>query len=122
MLCQQLFIVAMFQCKRRIGFSFKIRYEFSSIILNNGGNGFESGNHRPALLCCIICRYAAPERLSFRISRSAQSVDPIRISTDLVLVDALVTNQTTGRVISNLQADDFQLHEDKVKQRSRISA
>ena len=46
----------------------------------------------------------------------AQAVDPIRISTDLVLVDALITNQQTGRVISNLQADDFQLHEDKVKQ------
>src|SRR5262249_35741621 len=46
----------------------------------------------------------------------AQSVDTIKISTDLVVVDALVTNQQTGRVISNLQADDFQLYEDKVKQ------
>lgn len=46
----------------------------------------------------------------------AQSVAPIRISTDLVLIDALITNQQTGRVISNLQMDDFQLHEDKVKQ------
>jgi VWFA-related protein len=46
----------------------------------------------------------------------ARPVDPIRISTDLVLVDALVTNQTTGRVISDLHADDFQLYEDKVKQ------
>jgi len=46
----------------------------------------------------------------------AQSVDTIKISTDLVVVDALVTTQQTGRVISNLQADDFQLYEDKVKQ------
>src|SRR5262245_55246037 len=46
----------------------------------------------------------------------AQSVDTIKISTDLVVVDALVTSQQTGRVISNLQADDFQLYEDKVKQ------
>jgi VWFA-related protein len=68
----------------------------------------------PALLFILSLCARAPV-----VSQSqdpAQSVDPIRISTDLVLVDALVTNQTTGRVISNLQADDFQLHEDKVKQ------
>lgn len=45
-----------------------------------------------------------------------QSDAPIKISTDLVLVDALVTNQQTGRVINNLQVDDFQLYEDKVRQ------
>ncbi len=45
-----------------------------------------------------------------------QSVETIKISTDLVVVDALVTSQQTGRVISSLQADDFQLYEDKVKQ------
>jgi len=46
----------------------------------------------------------------------AQPVDTIKISTDLVVVDALVTSQRTGRVISGLKADDFQLYEDKVKQ------
>ena len=47
---------------------------------------------------------------------SAQPVDTIKIKTDLVVVDALVTSQRTGRVISGLKADDFQLYEDKVKQ------
>jgi VWFA-related protein len=53
------------------------------------------------------------------VSRSqepAQSVETIKISTDLVVVDALVTSQQTGRVITDLRAEDFQLSEDKVKQ------
>jgi len=45
-----------------------------------------------------------------------QSGDIIKLSTDLVLVDALVTSQQTGRMIGNLQAEDFQLYENKVKQ------
>jgi VWFA-related protein len=53
------------------------------------------------------------------ISQSQEPIQagvPIKISTDLVLVDALVTSQQTGRVINNLQVDDFQLYEDKIKQ------
>jgi VWFA-related protein len=68
----------------------------------------------PALLFILSLCARAP--VVSQSQDQAQSVDPIRISTDLVLVDALVTNQTTGRVISDLQADDFQLYEDKVKQ------
>ena len=46
----------------------------------------------------------------------AQHVDTIKIGAGLVVVDALVTSRRTGRVISGLKADDFQLYEDKVKQ------
>lgn len=46
----------------------------------------------------------------------ALSLNSDKLETNLVLVDALVTSQRTGRVISNLQVGDFQLSEDKVKQ------
>jgi VWFA-related protein len=46
----------------------------------------------------------------------AQSAEAIKISTDLVVVDALVTSRQTGRLITNLRADDFQLSDEKVKQ------
>jgi VWFA-related protein len=68
----------------------------------------------PALLL-ILSLYARAPVVS-QSQEPAQSVETIKISTDLVVVDALVTNQQTGRVISNLQVDDFQLYEDKVKQ------
>jgi VWFA-related protein len=38
------------------------------------------------------------------------------IITDLVVVDAQVMNKKTGRIISNLKREDFELYEDGVKQ------
>jgi VWFA-related protein len=66
-----------------------------------------------SLLILSLCAQAPVVSQS---QEPAQSVDTIKISTDIVLVDALVTNQQTGRVIGSLRADDFQLYEDKVKQ------
>jgi VWFA-related protein len=68
----------------------------------------------PALL--LILSLCAQEPVVSRSQEPIQSGVPIKISTDLVLVDALVTNQQTGRVINDLQMKDFQLYEDKVKQ------
>jgi VWFA-related protein len=68
----------------------------------------------PALL--LILSLCARALVVSQSQEPIQSDVPIKISTDLVLVDALITNQQTGRVISNLHVDDFQLYEDKVKQ------
>jgi VWFA-related protein len=68
----------------------------------------------PALLLILSLCARAP--VASQSQEPIQSDAPIKISTDLVLVDALVTSQQTGRVINNLQVDDFQLYEDKVKQ------
>jgi VWFA-related protein len=68
----------------------------------------------PVFLLMILSCVQAP--LVSQPQERPQSGDIIKISTDLVLVDALVTNQQTGRVIGNLQMDDFELYEDKVKQ------
>jgi VWFA-related protein len=68
----------------------------------------------PASLLILLLCARAPVVL--QPQEPTQSGDVIKISTDLVLVDALVINQRTGRVIGNLQPDDFQLYEDKVKQ------
>lgn len=68
----------------------------------------------PALLLVLSLCAGAP--VVSQSQEPIQSGVPIKITTDLVLVDALVTNQQTGRVINNLQMNDFQLYEDKVKQ------
>lgn len=67
----------------------------------------------PVFLLAMLCAQAS---LVSEPQEPPQSGDTIKISTDLVLVDALVTSQQTGRVIGNLQADDFLLSEDKTKQ------
>jgi hypothetical protein len=67
----------------------------------------------PVFLLAMLCVQAP---LVSQPQEPTQSGDTIKINTDLVLVDALVTSQQTGRVIGNLQADDFLLSEDKAKQ------
>ena len=94
--------------------SFEVWYEVFSNHLEQEVKGLKVVNIILALLFILSLCASAPA-----VSQSqdpSQSVDPIRISTDLVVVDALVTNQQTGRVIGALRADDFQLYEDKVKQ------
>ena len=68
----------------------------------------------PALLLIVSLSALAPVVLPSQ--EPDQSIDTVKISTDLVLVDALVISQRTGGVVSNLRQDDFQLYEDKVRQ------
>jgi VWFA-related protein len=68
----------------------------------------------PVFLLAMLLCVQAP--LVSQPQEPPQSGDIIKLSTDLVLVDALVTSQQTGRVIGNLKAEDFQLSEDKAKQ------
>jgi VWFA-related protein len=94
--------------------SFKVRYAFFPNHFEQEVIGLKVVIIIPAFLFILSLCARAPV-----VSQSqdpTQSIDPIRISTDLVVVDALVTNQQTGRVIGALRADDFQLYEDKVKQ------
>ncbi len=46
----------------------------------------------------------------------SQSNPVIKLSTDLVVVDAQVLNNKTGRIVGGLKPDDFLLYEDGVKQ------
>src|SRR4030095_16661382 len=94
--------------------SFKVRYAFFPNHFEQEVIGLKVVIIIPAFLFILSLCARAPV-----VSQSqdpTQSIDPIKISTDLVVVDALVTNQQTGRVIGALRADDFQLYEDKVKQ------
>ncbi|HMB28095.1 MAG TPA: hypothetical protein VKS99_08300, partial [Blastocatellia bacterium] len=42
--------------------------------------------------------------------------ESIRLSTDLVVIDAQALDRKTGRIINGLKAADFELYEDGVKQ------
>jgi VWFA-related protein len=42
--------------------------------------------------------------------------DVIRVNTDLVVIDAQVLQKKTGRIVSSLRREDFQIYEDGVKQ------
>jgi VWFA-related protein len=42
--------------------------------------------------------------------------DSIRLSTDLVVIDAQALNRKTGQVVNGLKASDFELYEDGVRQ------
>jgi VWFA-related protein len=68
----------------------------------------------PALALILSLCASAPIVLPSQ--EPAQSSDVIKISTDLVFVDALAVNQRTGVLVGDLRRDDFQLYEDKVKQ------
>src|SRR5262249_20092818 len=68
----------------------------------------------PALLIILSLCVRTPVLL--QTQDPTQSVDLIKISTDLVLVDVLAINQSTGSVIGNLRPDDFLLYEDKFRQ------
>src|ERR1051325_11294430 len=41
---------------------------------------------------------------------------PLRLSTELVVLDAQVLSKKTGSVIGNLKKDDFSIYEDGVRQ------
>jgi len=58
----------------------------------------------------------------FALSQTQKDAKPqdknseIKLGVDLVVLDALVLQQKTGRIIGNLKKDDFTLYEDGIKQ------
>jgi von Willebrand factor type A domain len=68
---------------------------------------------------CLVIPHSA-----FRIPHSAQDpprreiilTESIRLSTDLVVIDAQALERKTGRIINGLKAADFELYEDGVRQ------
>jgi VWFA-related protein len=65
------------------------------------------------LACSLLLMTSAAYSQTEQKSRSSET---IKLSTQLVLLDAQVLNKETGRVVSGLAKEDFQLHEDGVKQ------
>ena len=51
----------------------------------------------------------------FAASTSAQDEKPIRVETDLVMVNVAVTDQQ-GNFVKNLRLEQFEIFDDKVKQ------
>jgi VWFA-related protein len=51
-----------------------------------------------------------------RAGQKSADDEPIRLSAELIVVDAQVLSKKTGRVVGNLGRDDFTLYEDGVKQ------
>src|SRR5262245_10691384 len=68
---------------------------------------------------CLVIPHSA-----FRIPYSAQDppkreiilTESIRLSTDLVVIDAQALDRKTGQIINGLKAADFDLYEDGVRQ------
>lgn len=50
------------------------------------------------------------------VRQSASDEQPLRLRADLVLVDVLPMQKKTGRILGNLNKDDFMVYEDGVKQ------
>ena len=69
--------------------------------------------HKPLLLLAVIFLLAP-----LKFSREQQKVEdePVKLGTELVVVDAQVLSKKTGRVVGGLTREDFALYEDGVKQ------
>ncbi len=58
----------------------------------------------------VVCPAQSPSRQEIILTES------IRLSTDLVVIDAQALNRKTGKVVSGLKSTDFELYEDGVRQ------
>lgn len=66
-------------------------------------------------LCLTLLLCPAPHAQEPR-PREAGDEEVIRVSSDLVVLDALVLDKKTGRPVGGLKAEDFELFEDGVRQ------
>ncbi|MGE0132476.1 MAG: VWA domain-containing protein [Blastocatellales bacterium] len=74
---------------------------------------------RPGNFCLIVLLSAVLFSVCPAQNPSSQEVilqEPIKLSTDLVVLDVQVLNRKTGDIINGLKAADFELYEDGVKQ------
>src|SRR6185369_13745942 len=95
--------------------------------LPNNGGGFNGGNMKQSKLALILL----PILLICPALWAVRSQDPpkpekpapqqeksseIKLAVDLVVLDALVMQQKTSRIVGNLKKEDFSLFEDGTKQ------
>jgi Ca-activated chloride channel homolog len=69
-----------------------------------------------ALLIAISTALSAPERVRSQIATKDQDDDVVRVSTDLVVLNATVLD-SNGRFVSGLRRADFQVFEDGTEQK-----
>lgn len=71
---------------------------------------------RLVVIACslLFCSLSYTEDVSLHPSATPPT---IRVSTDFVILDALVANKKTGNLVGNLQSSDFALSENGVRQR-----
>ena len=66
------------------------------------------------LSLCLIIASSAVAQQNIHTPPSSPDVTPvIRVSSQFVILDALVENRKTGNLVGNLEASDFQVEEDK---------
>lgn len=68
------------------------------------------------LLRFVLCLSALSLALRLASAQTAAAQDTLKIRTDLVVVDAQVTDKKSREIIRGLKAEDFELFEDQVKQ------
>ena len=61
--------------------------------------------------CLLILSALVPSR-----AEQSRSDQPIKLGTELVVVDAQVVNKKTGKAVGNLAKEDFTVYEDRTKQ------
>jgi VWFA-related protein len=68
-------------------------------------------------ICSVFCfLFLLPALAQTPQTPTKEEAEVLKIDTDLVVLDALVWQKKTGRVIAGLKAEDFILHEDLAKQ------
>lgn len=60
--------------------------------------------------------FAIPFVCFSQTQQQGESDQPIKLSTELVVLDVQVLNRKTGQIVSNLSKEDFSVYEDGVKQ------
>ena len=66
-----------------------------------------------SLVSLLIIMASAPTRVA---AQQGEPDEVIRVSTDLVVLDAQVTDRRTGRVVGDLRREDFEIYEDGTRQ------
>ena len=80
----------------------------------NPPGGF--GMHKTFGLLIALASAFSNYTVSSALAQSPSAEDSLRLRADLVLVDVLPVQKKTGRIIGNLQPDDFTVFEDGVRQ------
>ena len=71
------------------------------------------------LICPAIWVVKSQTTKSQTPDQSQDKSGEIKLGVDLVVLDALVMQQKTGKIIGDLKKDDFSLYEDGIKQEIR---
>jgi VWFA-related protein len=83
--------------------------------INPSDNFIMQRNFLIAVCLAAVC-YGNPQSAQDPPKAEILITDSIRLSTDLVVIDAQALERKSGRIVNGLKAADFELYEDGVKQ------